>query len=107
MAGLSREVFARMHKIEAFGPGRGQHRIDDAVDQFDRLWAMAHGQQEYLQGTIDFYQARTNTKVTIAAEHLAVIAAVRLPGHRRVLHPRNEPHRLRFDPAAGPGRRHP
>jgi len=79
MAGLSREVFARMHKIEAFGPVHGQGRIDDAVDQFDRLWAMAHGQQEYLQGTIDFYQARTNTKVTIAAERLAVIAAVTLP----------------------------
>jgi len=79
MAGLSREVFARMHKIEVFGPGPGQHRIDDAVDQFDRLSAMAHGQQEYLQGTIDFYQARTNTKVTIAAERLAVIAAVTLP----------------------------
>lgn len=79
MAGLSREVFARMHKVQSFGPGQGQHRIDDAVDQFDRLGAMADGQREYLQGTIDFYQARTNTKVTIAAERLAVIAAVTLP----------------------------
>lgn len=79
MAGLTREVFARMHKIEAFGPGSGQQRIDDAVDQFDRLCAMADGQKEYLQGTIDFYQARTHTKVTIAAERLAVIAAVTLP----------------------------
>jgi magnesium transporter len=79
MAGLSREVFARMHKIEAFGPGGGQERIDDAVDQFDRLCAMADGQKDYLEGTIEFYQARTNTKVTIAAERLAVIAAVTLP----------------------------
>ena len=37
------------------------------------------GQKEYLQGTIEFYQARTNTKMTIAAERLAVIAAVTLP----------------------------
>ena len=40
---------------------------------------MADGQKENLQATIEFYQARTNTKVTIAAERLAVIAAISLP----------------------------
>jgi len=40
---------------------------------------MAEGQKDYLQGTIEFYQARTNTKMTVAAERLAVIAAVTLP----------------------------
>ena len=79
MAALSREVYARMAKIEAFGPGRGEFLVEDTVDQFDRLRAMAHGQKDYLQGTIEFYQARTNTKMTIAAERLAVIAAVTLP----------------------------
>ena len=54
-------------------------RVEDTVDQFDRLRAMADGQKDYLQGTIEFYQARTNTKMTIAAERLAVIAAVTLP----------------------------
>ncbi|MGS0685489.1 magnesium transporter CorA family protein [Nakamurella sp. GG22] len=78
-AAMSREVFSRMYKIKAFGPGRGQKRIDDAVDQFDHLRAMADGEKENLQGTIEFYQARTNTKVTIAAERLAVIAAITLP----------------------------
>lgn len=79
MASLSREVYARMAKIEAFGPGQGEFLIEDIVDQFARLRAMAHGQKEYLVGTIEFYQARTNTKMTIAAERLAVIAAVTLP----------------------------
>ncbi len=79
MAGLSREVYARMAKIQAFGPGRGDELVDDSVDQFDRLRAMSHGQKDYLVGTIEFYQARTNTKMTIAAERLAVIAAVTLP----------------------------
>lgn len=78
-AAMSREVFSRMYKIKAFGPGRGQKRIDDALDQFDHLRAMADGEKENLQGTIEFYQARTNTKVTIAAERLAVIAAITLP----------------------------
>ena len=40
---------------------------------------MADGEKEYLQGVIEFYQTRTNTKMTIAAERLAVIAAVTLP----------------------------
>ena len=40
---------------------------------------MADSQAEYLQGVIEFYQTRTNTKMTIAAERLAVIAAVTLP----------------------------
>ncbi len=79
MAGLSREVYARMAKIQAFGPGRGAELLDDSVDQFGRLRAMSHGQKDYLVGTIEFYQARTNTKMTIAAERLAVIAAVTLP----------------------------
>src|SRR6478735_9529438 len=78
-AAMSREVFARMHKIKAFGRGRGQKKIGDAVDQFDHLCAMADGEKENLQGTIEFYQARTNTKVTVAAERLAVIAAITLP----------------------------
>jgi len=79
MAALSREVYARMAKIQALGPDRGQILVEDTVDQFGRLRAMAHGQKDYLQGTIEFYQARTNTKMTIAAERLAVIAAVTLP----------------------------
>lgn len=79
MASLSREVYARMVKIRAFGAGHGNELVDDNVDQFERLRAMAHGQKDYLVGTIEFYQARTNTKMTIAAERLAVIAAVTLP----------------------------
>ena len=79
MASLSREVYARMAKIEAFGPGIGEFLVEDSVDQFARLRAMVHGQKDYLQGTIEFYQARTNTKMTVAAERLAVIAAVTLP----------------------------
>ncbi len=79
MSSLSREVYARMAKIEAFGPGHGEYLVEDNVDQFERIRAMAHGQKEYLVGTIEFYQARTNTKMTIAAERLAVIAAVTLP----------------------------
>jgi magnesium transporter len=79
MSALSRAVYGRMVTITAFGPGTGQMLLQDAVDQFHHLSVMAESQKAYLQGTIEFYQARTNTKMTVAAERLAVIAAVTLP----------------------------
>jgi magnesium transporter len=45
---------------------------------------MAIGQREYLQGVIEFYQTRSNTKMTVAAERLAVIAASDFADHRAV-----------------------
>ena len=68
-----------MATLAVFGSGPGQALLQDAVDQFHHLSVMADTQKAYLQGTIEFYQARTNTKMTVAAERLAVIAAVTLP----------------------------
>jgi Mg2+ and Co2+ transporter CorA len=78
MAALSSEVYGRMHALGVFG-SEGQWLLENNVDQFSRLATMAHSQEDYLQGVIEFYQTRTNTKMTIAAERLAVIAAVTLP----------------------------
>jgi Mg2+ and Co2+ transporter CorA len=78
MATLSREVFGRMATL-AVWPDAGRGLLLDLEDQFQRLARMAEGQREYLQGVLEFFQARTNTKMTIAAERLAVIAAVTLP----------------------------
>ena len=78
MAALSREVYGRMCRLSVFGVRGGMAQLDDLEDQFRRIAAMADSQNEYLQGVIEFYQ-RTGTKMTIAAERLAVIAAVTLP----------------------------
>jgi Mg2+ and Co2+ transporter CorA len=78
MASLSSEVYGRMHALSVFGAD-GQALLENTVDQFQRLATMAHSQLDYMQGVIEFYQTRTNTKMTIAAERLAVIAAVTLP----------------------------
>jgi Mg2+ and Co2+ transporter CorA len=78
MASLSKEVYGRMHRLGVFGP-EGQILLDNNVDQFLRLATMAHSQEDYLAGVIEFYRTRTTTKMTIAAERLAVIAAVTLP----------------------------
>jgi len=78
MAALSREVYGRMVRTTVFGDA-GTAQLVDLEDQFRRVGAMADGQREYLQGVIEFYRTRTGTKMTIAAERLAVIAAVTLP----------------------------
>jgi Mg2+ and Co2+ transporter CorA len=78
MASLSHEVYGRMEALDVYGED-GRALLDNSLDQFQRLAAMALGQEEYLQGVIEFYQTRTNTKMTIAAERLAVIASITLP----------------------------
>jgi magnesium transporter len=78
MAALSREVYGRMGTLPAIADG-AHALVVDVEDQFRRIAQMADAQREYLQGVIEFYQTRTNTKMTIAAERLAVIAAVTLP----------------------------
>jgi magnesium transporter len=79
MATTSREVYGRMRTLAVFGTGPDAGLLVDIEDQFQRIGALADSQREYLQGVIEFYQTRTTTKMTIAAERLAVIAAVTLP----------------------------
>ena len=79
MATLSREIYGRMVALDRFLPGASQLLVADLVDQFTRVGGLADGQKDFLEGVIEFYQTRTNTKMTIAAERLAVIAAVTLP----------------------------
>jgi Mg2+ and Co2+ transporter CorA len=79
MAALSREIYGRMVTLDRYVPGASQALVADLADQFSRVSGLADGQKDFLQGVIEFYQTRTNTKMTIAAERLAVIAAVTLP----------------------------
>jgi magnesium transporter len=79
MATLSREIYGRMVTLERFVPGASQALVVDLADQFARVNGLADGQKDFLDGVIEFYQTRTNIKMTIAAERLAVIAAVTLP----------------------------
>lgn len=78
MSALSREVYGRMAALPAVGDGP-RPLVVDVEDQFRRIAQMGDAQRGYLQGVIEFYQTRMNTKMTVAAERLAVIAAVTLP----------------------------
>jgi magnesium transporter len=79
MAMLSREIFDRVATIARFVPEDGRPFIDDLVEQFDRVLGISDGQKDYVEGVIEHYRTRTETKMAIAAERLAVIAVVTLP----------------------------
>ena len=83
MSTLNHQVFGRLATLGALdhgGPDAGSKPlVVDALDQFERVRTMAMTQSDYLEGVITLYQTRANTKMTIAAERLAVIAAVTLP----------------------------
>lgn len=79
MAASNREVYARIAGISRITPPEVRPPVDDSIDQFDRVAALANVQRDYLQGVIDYYRARTDTKMAIAAERLTVVAVVALP----------------------------
>jgi Mg2+ and Co2+ transporter CorA len=80
MAAQTREIYRRVATLSVkFVPEVSRPLVHDLVDQFGRISGLAEDERDYLQGVIEFYRARTDTKMTIAAERLAVIAVVTLP----------------------------
>jgi magnesium transporter len=79
MATLGHQIYQRMSALGRFIPPDCQPLVADLEDQFARVAGVADGQIRYLEGVIEFYKARTDTKVTIAAERLALIAVITLP----------------------------
>jgi len=79
MAALGHQIYQRMSALGRFIPPDCQPLVVDLEDQFARVAGVADGQIRYLEGVIEFYKARTDTKVTIAAERLALIAVLTLP----------------------------
>jgi magnesium transporter len=79
MVTLGHQIYQRMAALGRFIPPDCQPLVADLEDQFARVAGVADGQIRYLEGVIEFYKARTDTKVTIAAERLALIAVLTLP----------------------------
>jgi Mg2+ and Co2+ transporter CorA len=79
MGAESAEIFARMSALSRMIPDEAPPLIRDVIDRFERVRYMCDGEKEFVQGVIDFYQARTTTKMNVAMERLALIAAVLLP----------------------------
>jgi magnesium transporter len=79
VAAESREVYARMSALTRMIPPEAPPLIDDLLDRFERVKSLCDNEKEFTQGIIDFYQARTTTRMNLAMERLALIAAVLLP----------------------------
>jgi Mg2+ and Co2+ transporter CorA len=69
----------RIATLTRFVRAEGLPLVADLEDQFTRVRGVADGQKEFLHGVIEFYRTKTETKMTIAAERLAVIAVITLP----------------------------
>jgi magnesium transporter len=79
MAAQGGEIYGRAIKLTTFAPPKGMKLMMDLLDQYERVASISQAQLDFLTGVTEFYRARTDTKMTIAAERLAVIAAVTLP----------------------------
>ncbi len=79
MAEQGREIYRRAIKLMTFAPPEGLERMKDVLDQYESVARISEAQTRFQQGVTEFYRARTDTKMTIAAERLAVIAAITLP----------------------------
>ena len=79
MAAQGGEIYGRAVKLIAFASPDGRRLMRDLLDQYERVASISQAQLDFLMGVTEFYRARTDTKMTIAAERLAVIAAITLP----------------------------
>jgi magnesium transporter len=79
MASQSGEVLSRCTRVLRHLPEEDLEVIEDLRDRYRRLDRIGTSQLDFLAGVSDFYRGRTDTRMTIAAERLAVIAAITLP----------------------------
>lgn len=79
MAAQSHDIYARITTLERYVPEADRGFARDLADQFDRVRSVGDGEAQFLHGVIELYQTRVHTKMTVAMERLAVIAAVTLP----------------------------
>jgi Mg2+ and Co2+ transporter CorA len=79
MASQGGEIYHRAIKVITFAPEEATKLMADLLDQYERVSHISESQLNFLMGVTEFYRARTDTKMTIAAERLAVIAALTLP----------------------------
>lgn len=77
MAAQCHDVWSRIAQLDRLPGDAG--RASDLADQFDRIRSVADGESQFLFGVIELYQTKVHTKMTVAMERLAVIAAVTLP----------------------------
>jgi magnesium transporter len=84
MATHSAATYAGMAKRIRSVPDPEKALVADLADRFEMVRSMSDGQREFLHGVIEFYQTRTSTHLTIAAEDLAVTSVRQNDDMRRI-----------------------
>jgi magnesium transporter len=84
MAAHSSASYGRMARLVRFLPASAPPLFADIADQFDVVRTMADGQRDFLHGVIEFYQTRTSTHLTLAAEKAASEAVQQNDDMRRI-----------------------
>jgi magnesium transporter len=84
MATHSAATYAGMAKRIRSVPDPEKALVADLADRFQMVRSMSDGQREFLHGVIEFYQTRTSTHLTIAAEDLAVTSVRQNDDMRRI-----------------------
>ncbi len=79
MAAQCHDIWVRMAEINRLADDEDTAYARDLADQFERVRSLADGESLFLFGVIELYQTKVHTKMTVAMERLAVIAAVTLP----------------------------
>lgn len=79
MTSQSAEIYGRALRLLGELDKAVRTGLRDNKDAYDRLSRITSSQLDFLTGITEYYRARTDTKMTIAAERLAVIAAITLP----------------------------
>ena len=78
-ASLGREVLARARRLLPRVTAADLELVRDLEDMLNRVDRMTERERDFLAGVIELYRTRTDTKMMIASERLAVLAAVTLP----------------------------
>jgi Mg2+ and Co2+ transporter CorA len=77
VAGQTQELLSYVAQTHQGAPL--QREAQELAAQFGAVRRSGESEREYLLGIIELYQTRVSTKMTVAAERLAVLAALTLP----------------------------
>jgi Mg2+ and Co2+ transporter CorA len=84
MATHSAATYGGMAKRVRSIPEQEKALVGDLADRFEMVRSMADGQRQFLHGVIEFYQTRTSTHLTVAAEKLASTSVQQNDDMRRI-----------------------
>jgi Mg2+ and Co2+ transporter CorA len=76
--------YDRVARLARFLTDEQKTLAADLADRFEMVSSMADGQREFLHGVIEFFQTRTSTHMTIAAEDLSATSVQQNDDMRKI-----------------------